>query len=131
MSAVYGANYFLPPSPVRPQFLLVSNITQSNPCVVTVTTANEFVVNQMVYFSIPFSYGMFQINTLSGKILSVDITNLVFSVDIDTIQFDAFVIPAFGEPQPATISPSGSRNLDNLNTNLRLVPFHSEGNFGN
>lgn len=131
MSITYGNNIYLPGSPVVPMFLIISSITRANPAIVTVTTPNSFVVGQRFYFSVPFDYGMFQINTLSGEILVVDVTNLIFTINIDTIQFDSFSIPSGGE-QPATVSPSGSRNLTNLNTNLKLEPFHSlNGLIGN
>ena len=112
-------------------FLNISAITQTNPMVVTVTTPNAYVVGQKAYFSIPFDYGMFQLNGLTGQITVVDPTNLIFTTDINASIFDAFVIPSGGE-QPATMAPSGSRNLTNLNTNLKLVPFHAlNGQVGN
>ena len=126
MSVPNNANTYLPPSPVIPPFLVITNITNAPNAVVTVSTANQYVVGQVVYFSVPFSYGMFQINTLSGKILGIDVTNLIFTVNINTTQFDAFVTPVGGE-QPATLAPSGANNIYNNTT----VPFHSEGNFGN
>ncbi len=126
MSIQYGNNIYLPPSPVIPPFLLISDITRASNAVVTVSTTNEYVAGQVVYFSVPFTYGMFQINGLSSKILKVDVTNLIFTMDINTILFDAFTIPLSGE-QPASLSPSGANNIYNNTT----VPFHSEGNFGN
>ncbi len=127
MSIQYGNNIFLPPSPVAPQFLVITNITRSVNAVVTVSTQNQFIAGQVVYFSVPFDYGMFQINGLSGQILSVDVTNLIFTISIDTTQFDTFVSPVGGE-QPATMSPSGARNIYNNTT----VPFHAlNGTVGN
>lgn len=127
MTIQYGNNIFLPPSPVVPPFLLISNISQATNAVVTVTTANQYVVGQRVYFSVPFTYGMFQINSLSSTIQAVDVTNLIFTMDIDSTLFDAFTVPASGE-QPATLSPSGAHNLYNTTT----VPFHAlDGTVGN
>lgn len=127
MSVQYGNNIYLPPSPVVPPFLLITNITRASNAVVTVSTANTYVVGQVVYFSVPFTYGMFQINSLSSTIQSVDVTNLIFTMDINTILFDTFTVPISGE-QPATLSPSGSHNLFNNTT----VPFHAlDGTVGN
>lgn len=127
MSVQYGNNIYLAPSPVVPPFLLISNITQATNAVVTVTTANQYVAGQRVYFSVPFTYGMFQINGLSSTIQAVDVTNLIFTMDISTILFDAFIVPVSGE-QPATLSPSGAHNLYNVTT----VPFHAlDGTVGN
>jgi hypothetical protein len=122
-----SANTFLPPSPVAPMFLLISAVTNANPMQVTVTTPNQYVVGQLAYFSIPVDYGMFQLNALTGQILTVDPTNLIFTVSIDSTQFDQFVIPSGGE-QPASMSPSGARNIYNNTT----VPFHAiNGMVGN
>lgn len=127
MATQYGNNIYLPPSPVIPKFLVISNISNSSNAVVTVTTLNQYIAQQIVYFSVPFDYGMFQINGLSGEILSVDSTNLIFTVKINTTQFDAFSIPVGGE-QPATLAPAGARNEYNILT----VPFHSQnGQIGN
>ena len=124
----YGNNTYLPPSPVVPMFLVISNITNDQQCVVTVTTPNAYVVGQCIYFSVPFDYGMTQINSLTGVILKIDITNLIFTVNINTTQFDAFINPPSGTEKPATVSPAGSRNIYNtLN-----VPFRSaNGMVGN
>ena len=122
-----GSNTFLPPSPVVPMFLNIVSITNANPMVVTVNTPNAFVVKQVAYFSIPFDYGMFQLNTLSAEVIAVDPTNLIFTFALDSTQFDPFVVPMSPVEAPATLSPAGSRNLYNF-TN---VPFHSLGNFGN
>jgi hypothetical protein len=124
------ANTFLPPSPVIPMFLNITGITTTNPMVVTVSTTNQWTVGQLGYFSVPSSYGMYQINTQTAEVIAVDDTNLTLTFSLNASGFDPFVVPSSGE-QPATISPSGSRNLTNFNQTIVTVPFHSEGNFGN
>lgn len=121
-------NVYLAPSPVVPPFLIVSGISNATKAIVTVSTTNSYVVGQLLYFSVPFTYGMFQINELTGQILAVDVTNLIFTVNINTTQFDVFVTPSMFQEQPATVSPAGSRNLYNTTTE----PFHSvNGGVGN
>lgn len=107
-------------------FLNIVSITNANPMAVTVNTPNTWIAGQLAYFSVPFSYGMFQLNALTGQILSADNTNLIFSVSIDSTQFDVFSLPTGGE-QPATMSPAGARNI----YNTTVVPFHSGVNYGN
>lgn len=120
-------NPYLAPSPMVPAFLVISGITNAIKPQVTVTTANTYVIGQVVRFSVPFDYGMFQINGLSGAILSVNNTNLIFTVDVNTSNFDIFTAPS-GLAQPATLSPSGVRNI----YNFVQSPFHSlNGNVGN
>jgi hypothetical protein len=121
-----SANIFLPPSPVVPMFLVIASITNANPMVVTTSTPNSWIAGQLAYFSIPFDYGMFQLNSMIGMLLSVDITNLILTFAIDSTKFDHFIIPSSGE-QPATMSPAGSRNT----YNFVQLPFHSLGDFGN
>ena len=91
----------------------------------TVSTTNNYVVGQLVYLSIPSTYGMFQANGLTAEIIAVN--GLDLTLKIDATQFDAFVSPSVGQEQPGTASPAGSRNIFNIS----YVPFHSEGNFGN
>ncbi len=123
-----SANTFLPPSPVVPPFLIITGITNAVRAVVTVSTPNTYIIGQVIYFSVPFPYGMFQINALTALITAVDVTNLIFTTDMNTTQFDPFIIPSFGQEQPATLSPSGARNIYNtLNE-----PFHAKnGQVGN
>lgn len=112
---------------------MITAITNSYPMVVStvvdpVTQANTYQVNQLVKLFIPYSYGMFQANGLSGVILNV-IGNDLY-LDIDSTNFDVFAIPADSSLQPATLSPAGSRNLAFNNTTNR-VPFQSLNNIGN
>lgn len=120
-----SSNTYLPISPVVPNTLLISNITQSNQAVVTVTAANTYVIGQVIKLTVPASYGMYQADQLSGQILAI--SGLNFTTDINTFTFDAFVTPSTFQEQPASLAPSGSRNLYNNQT----VPFHSVGNTGN
>lgn len=124
------ANTYLPPIPVIPGYLLITNITQANPAVVTVVDSDEntYIVGQCVHFTVPASYGMTQISQQTGQIVAID--GVDFSVDIDTTQYNAFVYPANGVFQPASISPAGSRNLEFNNDAVR-VPFQSLNNVGN
>lgn len=125
-----SVNTFLPPSPVVPPFLIITAITQSYPMVVTAApsvtyTSSIYVVGQLVRFFVPSSYRMIQANGLTGQILAINGTS--YTIDLDSTLFDAFVIPATYQPQPASLAPAGSRNIYNTQTE----PFHSEGNTGN
>ncbi|MBS0654122.1 MAG: hypothetical protein JSR39_11430, partial [Verrucomicrobia bacterium] len=66
-----SANTFLPISPVVPNTLLISNITQSNQAVVTVTATNSYIPGQVIKLTVPASYGMYQADQLTGQILSI------------------------------------------------------------
>lgn len=125
-----NANTFLPPTPVIPGMLIITNITRAYPMVVTITDSDEntYIASQAVYLSVPASYKMVQANALTGVILSINGTN--FSLDIDSRNFDTFVAAPAGKTQPASLSPAGSRNLQYSNSTDK-VPFQSLNNQGN
>lgn len=123
-----GANTYLPPSPVVPLSALIQSITNSNPMVITVENnpaANIYIPGQLVYLSIPSSYGMYQANGLTAQIIAVSGNN--FTVALNSTQFDPFVIPMYGQ-KPASLSAAGARNT----YNFTQLPFHSlNGMVGN
>ncbi len=125
-----SANTFLPPTPVIPGFLLITNITSTNPMIITIVDSieNTYIVGQLVHLSIPASYKMVQANQLTGQITNIN--GLNFTVDIDASQFDVFIVPPTFTEQPASLSPAGSRNLE-FNNFTRRVPFQSLNNVGN
>lgn len=130
MTVPNNANTFLPISPVIPGSLLITNITQAFPMVITYTDTpeNSYIVGQLIKLFVPASYGMIQANGLTGQIIDLGLNT--FTIDIDSSFFDAFVFPPVGNPQPASLSPAGSRNLQFNNSSIR-EPFQSLGNTGN
>lgn len=97
--------------------------TSANP----VTQANTYIPGQLVRLNIPANYGMWQANGLTAQITAVNGSNI--TVNVDSSLFDPFSVPVSGE-QPASLAPSGSRNLQ-FNNNTDQVPFQSLNNFGN
>lgn len=122
-----SANTYLPGTIVIPYFLTITAITNSNPAIVTVVQSNTYIIGQLVYFSVPHTYNMFQIDGRVGQIVAIN--GLQLSVNIDTTGFDPFIVPLTGE-QPATISPAGSRNLE-FNNSTNQVAFQNLNNIGN
>ncbi len=129
------ANTYLPGVIAIPSALTITNITQAFPMVVSfsvnsATEANTYIVGQVVKLNIPRPYGMFQANGLSGQILAIGETTM--ALYIDSTLFDTFVTPSSPTvTQPATLSPSGSRNLQYNTNNTQFVPFQSLNNIGN
>lgn len=123
-------NIYLPPTQVIPKRLSLVAITNSNPCVVTVLESNSYIVGQSFHFSVPPSYGMVEIDQMTGNILAI--SGLNFSISINTTQFSPFVMPGVGITieRPATVSPAGSNNLQ-FNNLTNDVPFHNLNNTGN
>lgn len=128
-------NVYLPPVIQIPSALLITNITQSSPMVVTfaiptITAANTYIPGQAVRLTVPITWGMFQANGLVGVILSIDPIGQTMSLNIDSTQFDAFVYNPTSVDTPASLAPAGSRNLQYDNFTGK-VPFQSLNNQGN
>lgn len=126
-------NIYLPGTIFIPSSLVIVAITQANPMVITcvvndVTAANTYIPGMLVRLFVPTSYGMYQANGLTVQIISIN--GLTFTVNIDSSQFDPFVIPATGKPQPASMAPAGSRNLtyDNSTSQVAFQPLNNQGN---
>lgn len=125
-----SSNTFLRPQIYIPGFLLITNISNSNPMIVSITDSdqNTYVVGQLVHLNVPSTYKMFQADQLTGEILAINGTD--FTVNINSSSFDAFVAPGLGVSQPATLAPAGSRNMELDNTKI-TEPFHALSNSGN
>src|SRR6185503_21243007 len=89
---------------VEPQFLYVTEITQANQAVVrtSVDPTQYYVVGMKVRFSVPYSFGMTQMDGLTGTIVAVSSANYTFTVDINSSAFTAFAFPA------STLSPTAT-----------------------
>jgi len=100
---------------IKPAVRIIEAITQSFPAVVTTSFAHGYGVGMIVRLKIPPDFGMTQANKLDGTILAV--TDTTFDIDINTINFDAFVIPPNqvtllidAQAQDAQVVPIGEVN---------------------
>lgn len=89
---------------------------------------NTYQAGMNVRLYVPITYGMFQANGLVGTIL--DVAGNVFTLNLDSTQFDAFSIPSSQLDTPASLSPYGSRNLE-YNNFTTEVAFQNLNNIGN
>lgn len=125
-------NEYLPGVIQIPSMFLIDDITQSYPMVVTFTVpdtgANTYREGQLVRLTVPRTWGMYQANGLTGRIMSINSSQMI--LDIDSTYFDAFVDGSATSVTPASLAPSGSRNLE-INNDTRQVPFQSLNNMGN
>jgi len=127
-----NANVYLPGTIQIPSSLEIIAITRAKPAVLTVVVdtvlqANTYQAGQQVRLTIPYGYGMHQMNGRTVKIL--DVSGSTITVDVDSTQFDAFSVPASGQ-KPASLAPAGSRNLEFSNTSGQ-EPFQSLNDTGN
>ena len=122
---------------VEPQFLYITEITKANQAVVrtSVDPTLYYVVGMKVHFSIPYSFGMTQMNQLTGKIVAMSAANYTMTVDIDSSAFTTFAFPASASSPTAqlfaTLAPAGaSTQFDpvlNVQTgyNFQYQPFRT------
>ncbi len=96
----------------------------------TITAANTYIAGQAVRLTVPYTWGMFQANGLTGVILDIDDDAFTMTLNIDSTLFDAFIYNPTSYETPASLSPAGSRNLQ-YNNQTDQVPFQSLNNIGN
>lgn len=129
---------------VDPERLFITNISQATQAVVStsIDPTNYYVVGMKIHFSVPASFGMTQIDQLTGTILAVNavaasgnIGAYNLTVDIDSSAFTAFAFPvSAGSPTKqlfATLVPAGAATTFNPVTlvqtgyNFNQQPFHT------
>lgn len=127
-----GSNQYLQGVIQIPSMLLITNITQASPMVITFTVpstgSNSYQLGQLVRLSVPKTWGMYQANGLTGKIIGIGATTM--TLNIDSTNFDSFVDGSSTFETPASLSPAGSQNLE-FNNFTNQVPFQSLNNKGN
>jgi Na+-transporting NADH:ubiquinone oxidoreductase subunit NqrD len=131
MSSPNINNPYLPGVVCIPSTLEITAITNAFPMAITTTMnsdqANTYIPGMAVRLFVPISFRMWQANNLIGTIVSV-VSNVI-SVNIDSRNFDLFIVPS-GGTQPASLSPNGSRNYQYSNSS-NIVPFQNLNNIGN
>lgn len=124
----------------QPAMRLIANITQSNPAVITTTFAHQYITGLKVRVFLPHVYGstvvngvryqgfgMEQINNLTGIVTTTDDPTM-FTITIDSTNFDPFVIPPDQDPpnsqlQFAQVIPTGDINVTTQNAYIDVLPY--------
>ena len=126
------ANQFLPPVIAIPSTLLITGITNALPMVITFTIpstgANTYQLGQLVRLSVPRTWGMYQANGMTGRIMAIGSSTM--TLNIDSSMFDPFIYNPTSNETPASLAPSGSQNVQFNNTTMDM-PFQSLNNIGN
>lgn len=111
-------NYYAQPFPVFQRAMRnILSITQDENALVTTTFDgvnpgnHNYSTGLIARLYVPDGFGMVQANGLQGTITKINDTQ--FTIDIDTTNFDAFVVPAY-QPgafgTPAQVVPVGEIN---------------------
>lgn len=96
------------PTPIfQPAMRVITNITNSNPVVITTSFDNQYVTGLVVRLYVPQGYGITLLNHVEAPITVL--TNTTFSMPIDTINMPAYITPA-GAEQFAQVVPTGEIN---------------------
>lgn len=112
----------------------IDSVSQSEIVIVETTVPHGFEIGNTVQFFIPPQYGMRQLNGLKGIVIAIPADDQI-EVDIDTSNFDAFVMPtppAFVVIDPAQVAGIGDVNYGNLSPGGRpILPMTVPGAFLN
>jgi hypothetical protein len=89
-----------------PVWEYITAISQGQTTTVTTAQNHDFSPGQIVSFRVSKPYGMVEINNLDGLILSK--TDNTITVDINSLNWTAFVNAGIYEQYPAVVVPSSS-----------------------
>lgn len=111
--------------PIEPQFyepsrFVISAITLGKTTIVETTEVNNFPIGQLVRLLIPATYGSYQLNNVTGYVISIPADDQV-ELSIDSLRnVNAFVIGS-GVCQ-AQIIAVGDINQGTINNNGPIIP---------
>ena len=91
----------------QPAMRIITNITNSNPVVITTSFDNQFVTGLIIRLYVPQGYGITKLNHVEAPILVL--TNTTFSMPIDTINMAPYITPPAAEQFPQAV-PTGEIN---------------------
>ncbi|CAB4127796.1 hypothetical protein UFOVP97_42 [uncultured Caudovirales phage] len=108
----------------NPALATIVSISQATNATVQTDFPHTFIVGQYIKFIIPISYGMIQLNNMTGLILSTGTGSSFFIIDIDTTGFDTFTVPA-NPQQSAQAIPTGelATQFYGANVNVLATPY--------
>jgi hypothetical protein len=110
----------------QPAMRVIGAITNNDRAEITTSTAHDYATGMIVRIIVPWNFGMTQINQLQAEIAVTGDTT--FTCDIDTRDFDVFVIPPNQNPpdgqiQYAQVVPVGEINELLSNATRNVLPY--------
>lgn len=94
------------PESFVPSLQYISSISQALNAVVGFTTDHNYTPGELLSFRVSKPFGMHEINNQVGTILSI--TSNTVTMDINTLEYTAFIYPVSGKNTPPISVPSGS-----------------------
>ncbi len=111
--------------PIEPQFyqpsrFVISNITLGSTTLITTSVDHNYVIGQEIRLLIPAIFGSFQLNEVTGTVLSIP-TSTQVQVSIDSSRnVDPFFASSATYPSVAQIVAVGDFNNGQINSNGRI-----------
>lgn len=139
MTALTGVISFPTPifqnAPIEPQFFqprqfIISGVTLGTTTIVTTAINHNYVIGQLVRLLIPFNFGCFQLNSLTGYVVSLPSANQVeLSINSST-NVSAFISATNNIASPQIIAV-GDVNNGTVNSNAQNQATFVPGSFEN
>lgn len=117
--------------PINPQYyqpgvFFITAITLGATTTVTTSVNHNYVIGQLCRLLIPQSYGSYQLNEVTGNVISIPTANQVV-LDINSTNADAFVAsPAYGPTKPQIVAVgdvnTGTINATGRSANGTFIP---------
>jgi hypothetical protein len=109
------ANFFVPNRQT------VSNISRTNPGVVTTTQNHGYDSGLFVRFYFPKNFGMTQVN---GNVYEITVLSpTTFAINVDTTNFDSFAISSTSQtPQVIPVGNFSTRLIEPTENNENIIP---------
>lgn len=98
---------------------IISNITQSDPAVVTTTQPHGYLEGLFIRIDIPYPGSMYQLN--NKQFLIKVLSSNMFSIDVDATAFDTFTLST---DQSAQVIPTGEFTtlVNAVRNNFNIIP---------
>ena len=121
----YVPSYSNPSPTYQPAMRVIAAMTQTNPIQITTTIDHDYISGIVVRLDIPPHFGMQQANQQTGAITVTG--NTTFTMDINALSFDAFVLPTSFPPayQDAQVVPIGEVNETLRAATQNVLPFQT------
>jgi len=110
----------------------ITAVTREKNAVITTAVNHGWIVGNTIQCLVPKEYGMRQLTGIVGTVLSY--TSNTVTVNIDTTNFDAFVVPtvsALTVLDPAVIMPVGDNNTGYVTANVSDPALQIPGTYRN
>ena len=103
----------------QPAMREIAAIAKGQVTTITTTFNHNYQDGLIVRIDIPLNYGMAQLNGQQGQLTRIDATQ--FSIPINSLRYDTFVIPAT-TPQSPQVIPIGEDSLQVWQATRNVLP---------